>query len=138
MRSTSWLLVLKKNKQKEANIMTESKTINLKEPIFVTLYGDTIAKKYTKLNLATYPYPKDSHDRGLLLLPDSNNDDEILIVSVNLYLHLPENKIAININDDLIKKQVLPELIKQKIITAEVDFSVPSGYNQYPIHTILI
>lgn len=118
--------------------MNENKTISLKEPIFVTFYGDTIAKKYTNLNLTTYPYPEDSHDRGILLLPDSNNEDEILTVSVNLQLHLPKNKIVININDDIIKNQVLPELIKQKIITSEVDFNVPSGYIQYPIHTILI
>lgn len=127
--------------------MNENKTISLNEPIFVTFYGDTTAKKYTRLYLTTYPYPENSHDRGMLLLPDSNSEDgedgedgedEILTVSVNLQRHLPKNKIAINVNDDLIKNQVLPELIKQNIITDEVDFRVPSGFIQYPIHTILI
>ena len=120
------------------DLMNENKKIPLNEPIFVTFYGETIAEKYTSLKLTTYPYPEDSHDCGLLLLPDNNDDDEILIVSVNLQQHLPKNKIAININDNLIKNQVLPELIKQKIISTKPDFSVPLGFVQYPIYTTLI
>ena len=118
--------------------MNENKTISLKEPIFVTFYGDTISHKYTSLDLLTYPYPEYSHDRGMELLPDNNNDEEILTVSVNLCRRLLEDEIVININDDLIKKQVLPELIKQKIISAKPKFTIPSGFVEFPVYTILI
>jgi hypothetical protein len=114
------------------------KTINLKEPIDVTFYGDDEPMKYTKIGLTKYPYPENTKDQGILLLPENNQESAILTVSVNLRLGLPENKVAININDTLIKNQALPALIKQGILEAEPDFQVPSGFVQYPIHTILI
>ena len=117
--------------------MNENKTISLKEPIFITFYGDTISHKYTSLVLLTYPYPENSNDRGMVLLPEIESEDEIT-VSVNLCRHLPKNKIVINVNENLINNQVLPELIKQKIISAEPDFSIPSGFVEFPVYTILI
>lgn len=111
------------------------KSIILKDPIAVTFYGEDEPVVYTKLVLTDYYNPK---NQGMMLISANGNDSEDLIATMNPSYLVKRGIVIININDDLIKKQILPELIKRGMIEKEPCGEVKSGFVIYPAYQLLI
>lgn len=111
------------------------KSITLKDPIAVTFYGDDEPVVYPKIVLEEYCDPS---NQGMILTSASGDDGEDLVATINLNYLIEPDIVIINVNDDLIKKQILPELIKRHIIEKEPCGNMRSGFVTYPAYQLLI
>ena len=111
------------------------KSIALKDPIAVTFYGDDEPVTYTKLVFKNYYDPE---NQAMMLTSASGDDGETLIATMNPSYLIEQGIVMINVNDDLIKKQILPELIKRGIIAKEPCGEIKSGFVTYPAYQLLV
>lgn len=111
------------------------KSITLKDPIAVTFYGENEPIAYTKIMLMKYYDPK---NQGMMLISASGDDSEDLIATINVNYPIEPDVVIINVNDDLIKKQILPELIKRGMIEKEPCGKIQSGFVTYPVYQLLV
>ena len=111
------------------------KTITLSDPIKVTFYGAAESVGYTKLVLTPYDQPR---NQGMLLFSVSGNDSETLIVTINLSYPMEPDLVIINVNDSIVEKQVLPELIKRGLIAPKPYRAIKSGFVTYPAYKLLV
>lgn len=111
------------------------KTITLTDPITVTFYGADEPVVYTKLVLTKYDQPR---NQAMLLISASGNDSETLIVTINLSYLMEPGLVIINVNDSMVEKQVLPELIKRGLIGPEPCGAIKSGFITYPAYELLV
>ena len=111
------------------------KSITLKDPIKVTFYGNNESIVYTKIVFEEY---RDPSNQGMILTSASGHDDEDLIATVNLDCLIPSDTVIINVNDDLVKEQILPALINRHIIEKEPCGTTQSGFVTYPAYQLLI
>lgn len=111
------------------------KSITLKDPIAVTFYGANEPVAYTKIALTEYYDPK---NQAIMLLSADSDDSEDLIVTINPSYLIEPDIVVINVNDDLVKKQILPELIKRGIIEKEPCRKMQSGFVTYTAYQLLV
>lgn len=111
------------------------KSITLTDPILVDIYGNGEPVAYTKLMLTEYVEPT---NHAMILISESGDDGEELVSTINLSYQIEPDIVIINVNDNLIKKQILPALIKRKILAKQPCGMIRSGFVTYPAYQLLV
>lgn len=117
------------------------KIIKLDQPIKVEYGSIEETSYYDEIEILRYPNG-DFNNLGMLLL-NSNDDRDYLVVSVNLDIPMDKSCIALDINKSSVMDSVLDQINNildlddsDKILPTNSVGTVPSGFLDYPIINI--